>query len=738
MIVKHSSHTYAPSLRCVFKKNRFRVNEKLTLLYFCSPSTQLALQAEKNSGPSMGNMRLLTFLSFVLCSLSSLAQNPSAHYGAAVKEGQVEIFWTVNPQEVETPDSVMLRYNRSAVLANEGDFWDYTPAVPYTDGRIVLSDLKSATNYMYQLGYLRKGDSSTPNNYTWTSRSTFETKLPWGLLRFLLMIGALSMFIYGMKTMSEGIQASAGARLRRALTGMTRNRFAGIASGFGLTALLQSSSATTVMTVSFVNAGLITLTQSAGIMMGANIGTTITGWFVSFFGLRVNITLYSLILFAVAIPLLFVKKREIRTWSTPLIGLALLFMGLGFLRSTVPTFTEDSEFVRFFVEYSSIPFLGTLIFVALGVIVTVIVQSSSSAITLTMTLCASGVIPLEAACAMVLGENIGTTATAEIAALVGNVHAKRSARVHSLFNIIGVAWMVFLLPFVLKGIASFMPEDPFTDTPAGLQSATASLAVFHTVFNVANLLLLLPFVDRLVKLATFTVPSKGHKDELHRLEYIDNSIQLSELSIVEARRAVSKFGEIAQKMSGMVRRLITETDSSAQLKIHERIQRYEEITDRLEIEISQYCSRISTTELSPESSERVRAMLSISNDLERIGDVFNQMSLTIRRKNEEKIWFTQEQRDKLFGLHDLVEKSLLIMTGNLNREEEAIIDLSAAREIEREINRSRNAIRKEYIHRIEKGKYNLRSGTIYSELFSSLEKVGDHVINVSEALAGEI
>ncbi len=686
----------------------------------------------------MGISRVLALFTIFVSSLSALAQSTAGHYGAAVSEAQVDIFWTVDCTDYQAPDSVRLRYNRSAVLANEGDYWDYTDPVPYAAGRIVLDDLEGATTYVYQLGYLSRGDSSQTSTYTWTPRSSFETKQPWGLLRFLLMVGALSMFIYGMKTMSEGIQASAGARLRRALSGMTRNRITGIASGFGLTALLQSSSATTVMTVSFVNAGLITLTQSAGIMMGANIGTTITGWFVSFFGLRVNITLYALILFAVAIPLLFVKKREIRTWSTPLIGFALLFMGLGFLRSTVPTFTEDSEFVRFFVEYSSIPFLGTLIFVALGVIITVIVQSSSSAITLTMTLCASGVIPLEAACAMVLGENIGTTATAEIAALVGNVHAKRSARVHSLFNIIGVAWMVFLLPFVIKGIARFMPEDPFTDSPAGLQSATASLAVFHTVFNVANLLLLLPFVDKLVKLASFTVPSKGDKDELHRLEYIDNSIQLSELSIVEARRAVSKFGEITHKMSAMVRRLITETDSSAQLKIHERIQRYEEITDRLEVEISQYCSRISTTELSPESSERVRAMLSISNDLERIGDIFNQISLTIQRKNEGKIWFTQEQRDKLFGLHDLVEKSLLIMMDNLNREEEDLIDLKAAREVEREINRARNAIRKEYIHRIEKGKYNLRSGTIYSELFSSLEKVGDHVINVSEALAGEV
>jgi len=657
------------------------------------------------------------------------------HYGAVTEEAYTEVYWSVDCDALQRPDSVRVRYNRAATLAGEGEFWYFSETVPFGEGRIVLNDLAGASNYIYQVGYKRADISET--GYTWSPRKTFETKLAWGPTRFLLMVGALCMFIYGMKIMSEGVQASAGNKLRKALAGMTRNRFTGVGSGFGLTALLQSSSATTVMTVSFVNAGLITLTESAGMMMGANIGTTVTGWFVSLVGLRVNITLYALILFAVATPLIFVKKREIRTWSTPLIGFALLFMGLGFLRTTVPSFTQDSEFVNFFIDYSGIPVVGVLIFVLLGAVITVIVQSSSSAITLTMTLCASGVIPLEAAAAMVLGENIGTTATAEIAALVGNVHAKRSARIHSLFNVIGVAWMVFLLPFVLDLIGSFMPESPFEDTPAGRQSATTSLAVFHTFFNVANLAILIWFVPQLVRLASFTVPSRGVDDEIHRLEYIDTSIQLSELNIVEARKAVTKFGEIVQKMALLTKRLLTETETSEKLKIHEKISRYEEITDNLEIEISRYCSRISTTELSKESSERVRAMLSISNDLERIGDIYNRMSITVIRKSEAKIWFAQEQRDKLTELMGLVEKALRVMLSNLKKSEDEKIDMNGALDAERAINLARNAIRKEYIARIEKGKYNLRSGTIYSELFSSLEKVGDHIINVSEALAGE-
>lgn len=681
--------------------------------------------------------RIICLSALFAIAFSANAQAPLEHFGAVTEDAFTEVYWSVDCDADSRPDSVRVRYNRAATLAGEGEFWFFSDPVAYGEGRIVLRDLAGASNYIYQVGHMRIATDGSPRRYTWSPRKGFETKLPWGPTRFLLMIGALCMFIYGMKVMSEGVQASAGNKLRKALAGMTRNRLTGVASGFGLTALLQSSSATTVMTVSFVNAGLITLSESAGMMMGANIGTTITGWFVSLIGLRVNITLYALILFAIAVPLIFVRKREIKTWSTPLIGFALLFMGLGFLRTTVPTFTQDSEIVQFFIEYSGIPVAGALLFVLLGAFITVIVQSSSSAITLTMTLCASGVIPLEAAAAMVLGENIGTTATAEIAALVGNVHAKRSARIHSLFNVIGVAWMVFLLPFVLDLIGSFMPESPFTDTPAGRQSATASLAVFHTFFNIANLAILIWFVPLLIKLATFTVPSRGKDDEIHRLEYIDTSIQLSELNIVEARKAVTKFGEIVQKMSLLTRRLITETETSEKLRIHEKISRYEEITDNLEIEISRYCSRISTTELSNESSERVRAMLSISNDLERIGDIYNRMSIAVIRKTEAKIWFTQEQRDKLIELMNLVENALRVMLTNLKRSEGDKVDLDSAVDAERAINRARNAIRKEYISRIEKGKYNLRSGTIYSELFSSLEKVGDHIVNVSEALAGE-
>jgi phosphate:Na+ symporter len=661
------------------------------------------------------------------------AQPSIESLGITVQEEWVKINWQVDCNFSESPSAVLVRYNKATVLAGEGDIWIYTEPVSYRDGFIKLEDLNSTSTYIFQIGY-----QTTEGKYVWGPRNRFDTKTPWGLIRFLLMIGALCLFIYGMKTMTEGIQASAGNKLRKALGYMTRNRFAGILSGFLITGVLQSSSATTVMTIGFVNAGLISLTQSVGVIMGANIGTTVTGWIVSMVGYRFNITLYSLILFAVATPLLLVKKPEVKSWSTAIIGFAMLFMGLGFLKDTVPDLTEDSPFVQFFVRYSDIPVAGMMLFVLLGAVIAVIVQSSSSAITLTMALCANGVIPLDVAAAMVLGENIGTCATAEIAALVANVHAKRSARVHTLFNVLGTLWMVMLLPYFLEFIGKFLSADPYSDTDSGKQAATTALAAFHTTFNVVNTLFFVWLVPQLIKLATFTVPSKGSDDEIFRLEYLGSPIKLSELSIIEAKGELIKFGEIVMRMSAAVRKMLTETDPEERVELHTRVRKYEKITDRLEIEISHYSSRMSTSELSAAASEKVRAMLSISNDLERVGDILYQMSATIERKNAAKIWFTQDQREKLNEMFDLVDNGLQVMLLNMHKAEGEPIEMDKAKSAEKALNQFRNDLRKEYISKVESGTYNLRSASIYSDLFSSLEKVGDHVINVSEALNGEV
>lgn len=659
--------------------------------------------------------------------------------GAIVADDSVQISWHVDCFNNKNPDTVIIRYNRSAVLASEGEIWLPYAKAPYSEGRINLGGLNSASEYIYQLGYSQPGSElSDSDGVFWSDRYRFTTKLPWGVSRLLLMIGALCLFIYGMKTMSEGIQASAGARLRRILNQMTRNRFTGVVSGFGLTGILQSSSATTVMVVSFVNAGLITLTESAGVMMGANIGTTVTGWLVSYLGFRGNITFYTLIIFAFATPLLLSKKSKIRAWSTAIIGFALLLMGLSFIKSTVPSFTENSALVQFFVDYKNIPVVGTLMFVALGAIITIIIQSSSTAITLTMALCVSGVIPLDAAAGMILGENIGTTITAEIAALVGNVHAKRSARIHTLFNLIGVTWMVFLLPIVLQIIGKFLPVDPFENSEAGRQSATTALAAFHSVFNFLNLFLLIWFVPQLVRLATRTVRSKGGEDEEFRLEFIKSSIPLSEISLLEAKKELVRCAKITGKMSEKVKSLLTETDPIIQQSLYKEVRKYEKITDKMEVEIAEFCSRLARTELSKEASERVRAMLSISSDLERIGDIFYQMSNTMERKTASKIWFTPGQREKLASMFDVVEKAIEEMIENLSLDEGEEIDLETAQEREEKLDEMRDILKGEYLQKVEKGKYNFRNGTIYNDLFTSLAKVGDHTLNVSEALSGKI
>jgi len=679
------------------------------------------------------------FMIFGCMGLSSaLAQQsitPDLH-GVYIDEDRVNIGWKVDCDAGKAPEMVVVRFNTSTILANEGEIWIYTDTVPFRDGSISLNNLFSATNYIYQVGFVYvddKGETQTG----WTPRDRFETAMEWGLTRLLLMIGSLCLFMYGMKTMSEGIQAGAGAKLRVTLGLMTKNRFTGVLTGFGLSGLFQSSSATTVMTVSFVNAGLITLVESAGIMMGANIGTTITGWLVSIVGFRVDIVSYALVIFALIIPLFLIKVPGIRNWMTALVGFALIFLGLGFLIETVPTFTENSTIVQFFIEYSSQPVLGTLMFIALGTLVTIIVQSSSSTITLTMALCASGVIPFQAAAAMVLGENIGTTATAEISALVGNVHAKRSARIHTFFNVIGVLWMVLAMPFVLDLIGSNMAASPYEQSDAGRQSATIALAAFHSVFNILNLLLLIWFVPQLVNLATKTVPSKGSEDEEFRLEFIDSSIKLSEISLLEAKKQVIKFGELVSRMSNFVKSLLTETEAGNQQKILSRIEKYERISDRMEIEIAQYCGRLSEKELSPVSTERLQAYLSIANDLESIGDIFYKMSSALERKTASKIWFAPDQREKLLRMFDLVEIAFDTMMENLNRNEVNEVDFEKASSLEEEINSLRNRLRREYVSRIESGNYNLRSGTVYSDLFSSLEKIGDHIENVSEALAGQ-
>ena len=564
--------------------------------------------------------------------------------------------------------------------------------------------------------------------------------MEFGIVNALTLIGALGFFIYGMKIMSEGIQKAAGSSLRKILSMMTKNRYLGVLTGFLVTCLVQSSSASTVMAVSFVNAGLLSLVESAGIMLGANIGTTITGWLVAVLGFKVKIAAMALPLLAIGVPMLFMKRNKVKYIGEFIVGFAILFWGLSELKHAVPDVKSNPEILHFLGEYADMGILSNLFFILVGTILTIVVQSSSASMALTQTLCFSGIIPFEVAAAMILGENIGTTITAELASLAGNVHAKRSARIHSMFNIVGVSWMVLLISFtpILELVRSITTNMLGFPDPYLAEGAPMGLAVFHTMFNLLNVLIMIWFVPQLVKLATKSVKSKGELDEEYHLEYISSGIMSTpELSLLEAKKEIAKFGRLTQRMNGFLKNLLTEQDKKKTSKLLARVKKYEEITDRMEVDIADYLAKVSEAEMSERTSIRVRGMLSIIGDLERMGDIYYQMSKAIERKMEAKVWFTPEQRKNILDMFALTETSLTTMNENLNKNSSEVT-IEKALENERTINKMRKQIRKEHFKSVEKGDYNFKSATVYSDLFNSLEKIGDHSINVTEGIIGEI
>ena len=623
----------------------------------------------------------------------------------------------------------------------KGSDWKYSEFFNTDKTSFEVKNLIGGEKYEAYLGIINSGDSKNLENadIIWSKKVKVKTERGWGLMKFFILIGSLGLFIFGMKIMSDGLQRTAGEKLRKMLGSITSNRFKGVFTGFMSTSIVQSSSVTTVMTVSLVNAGLINLRQSAGVMMGANIGTTITAWLVLLLGFKVSISSYALVLIALGAPLLFMTFRKSKDLANSIIGFAILFIGLQFLKDAVPNLDKDSALVQFFVNYKDIPFISNLMFVALGAIVTIVIQSSSAAMALTLTMVSKGIIPFEVACAMVLGENIGTTITAEIASMIGNVHAKRSARIHSLFNIVGVTWMLIVIPFFLDGIGFIVGNTHgVAFDPENTGMANEGIALFHTLFNSANVLLLIGFVPFLVRFAEKSVKSKGDADEEFKLDYISaGGIGLPEVAILEAKKEVAKFGEVTTRMNGFVKTLINDQDNKTRNKMFNKIKRYEEITDRVEVEVASYLDKVSTQEISPEASLQIRSMLSITNDLERIGDIYYQMSKTIERKDNNKIYFLPEQRDNLNSILDKVDKAFTVMNTNLNAEYGHII-IDDAKKVELEINRMRNDLRKSYLEQAEKGEFKFQTGIMYNDLFSSCEKIGDHIINVSEAVSGEI
>lgn len=561
--------------------------------------------------------------------------------------------------------------------------------------------------------------------------------MDFGLLHIMQMLGALGLFIYGMKVMSEGIQKATGAQLRKILSAMTANRFLGLISGMLITALLQSSSATTVTVVGFVNAGLLTLTESIGVILGANIGTTITAWLVT---LESNFSLasFALPIVALAVPLLFFNRSRFRALAESLIGFALLLLALFLLKTTIPDLRTNPDFLEFIQRFSGSGFFSVAVGLVTGAIFTGIVQSSSAAMALTFILASKGYIPYEMAAGMVLGENIGTTVTANIAALVANVNGKRAALAHLLVNLLGLLWMIPLF-------VPFMVAIDWTMTKLGMASPAAdptaiplAMAFFHTAFNVTNSIILLGFVPSIAGLVKRLIKARDKEDERHTLEFIGlGTMVTAELALVEAKRELARQAAVAKKMLALVRRQLVTPERKAAKELYETIRKYEKVTDRIEVEVGDYLLKIAEQDLSETASLRVRSMLSISDELERIADRILQMARNLDRKMRDKTWFTPQQRNAILEMYDLLGEALEIMIDNLEKEYEQI-DIAEASRKEEEINNLRDKLRTKHLKSTEKSDYNIKSGLIYTELFTASERIGDHIINVSRAAMGEV
>ena len=589
---------------------------------------------------------------------------------------------------------------------------------------------------------------------------------------FLTLVGALGMFLYGMKVMSEGLQKVAGDKLRSILSVMTTNRFTGVLTGILITALIQSSSATTVMVVSFVNAGLLTLTQSISVIMGANVGTTVTAWIISLFGFKVDISVFSLPLIGLCIPLIFSGKSKRKSWGEFLMGFAFLFMGLSYLKSSVPDLQSNPQILSFLQDYTSLGYPSLLIFLLLGTILTVIVQSSSATVAITLIMCTQGWIPFEMAAAMVLGENIGTTITANIAAISANVSARRAAIAHLMFNVFGVCWVMALFyPFtsmITWIVTNYGPGDPnemtqFLSTldPKTISLITSSaqitdphllalqkqlltlqvsvsygLSLFHTVFNITNVCIMIWFVKFYVYVCSALIKPKNVSDEEEfQLKYIPSGmLSTSELSLMQAKKEIAVFGERTQRMFGMVKDLFYEKNEDNFLKIYSRIEKYENISDRMEIEIANYLTFVAEGRLSSEGKEEIRIMLRTVTEIESIADSCNNLARGIRRRNEGKSEFTDEQNHNIDQMFALLEKALTRMNEILHMQEVVHDDINQSYNIENEINNYRNQLKIHNMEDVNNKKYQYQDGVYYMDLVGESEKLGDYVFNVVQAV----
>ena len=546
------------------------------------------------------------------------------------------------------------------------------------------------------------------------------------------LIGSLALFMYGMKIMSEGLQKFAGDSLRRILTAMTTNRVTGMLTGVLITALIQSSSATTVMVVSFVNAGLLTLTQSIGVIMGANIGTTVTAWLISALGFKVDIAAFALPLLAFALPLFFSGKSSRKSIGEFVFGFAFLFMGLQSLKANAPDLGANPEMLAFVQNYTDMGFFSIILFLFIGAILTMIVQASAATMAITLIMCANGWIDYHLGVALVLGENIGTTITANLAALTGNTQARRAALAHLVFNVFGVMWVLVLFYPFTNAVSWFVTHVMKVSDPA--VAVSFKLAAFHTAFNISNTFIMIWFVSLIEKTVCTLIKPKV-EDEEYRLRYITGGmLSTAELSILQAHKEISLFAERTARMFNMVKELFYEKNEETFLKTYSRIEKYENISDRMEIEIANYLTEVSEGRLSSESKEEIRIMLRAVSEIESIADSCNNLARSIKRRNEFKSEFTEEQNKHLDHMFELVSGALNRMNLILHKPELVHDDINPSYNIENEINNYRNQLKSRNIEDINNKLYQYQDGVYYMDMVSESEKLGDYVLNVVQAV----
>ena len=579
------------------------------------------------------------------------------------------------------------------------------------------------------------------------------------ILNVLSVLGGLAMFLYGMALMSDGLQKSAGDRLRAFMAKMTSNAFKRVLTGTVVTCLVQSSSATTIMVVSFVNAGLLTLGNAIGVIMGANIGTTLTAWITSL-GFSVNIALFAVPMMAFGYLMHCSKKATLKNLGQFLMGFAVMYVGLTFMKDCANAVLGEYQtgMMSFFGSINGFGFGSILLFLIAGAVLTIVLQASSATMAITMLLAASGLIDFKLAVAMVLGENIGTTITANIAAAVANTSAKRAARAHTIFNIVGVIWVLAVFRPIVKLICLIMVnlgfQDPMaassqlayianngiTVDPSEIEMYKNSLlygiAMLHTLFNVTNTLVLIWFTPLIEKAVVWLVKEPKGEAEVFRLKYISGGpLSTAELSISEAQQEIVHFAEICSNGFGYIRQAINETDPEAFDKLNDKLIKYEEITDRIEYEIATYLNDVSKNEISDEVKDKIKAMYKIVGELESLGDSGEAIGRILKRKNAHGKVFDKSILDRLNKMMDLVQKGYDVMIENLKNTD--LKDISNAENCEYNINECRNHLREEHIVNIESNSYNYLTGVYFMDVLSELEKIGDFLINVSEAVVGK-